>query len=166
MDGGAHGARALRQRLGEVGRLDVAVIGMLDGADEAIGLAERPDLLDLGRRQDVDLDADRLRDAGIVHVLVEAVLRAGEADVADLAEADMLPGLGLQLLVEADGIVVDLADRVAEVEERQQPRRMPGRAGGQLLPLEEHDVGPALLREVVEGRHADHAPADHHHAGC
>ena len=94
-------ARALGQRLGQVGRLDVAVIGMLDGAEDAVGLAERPDLLHLRGRQEVDLDADRLGDAGVVHELVPAVLRAGEADVGDLAEADILAGLRLERLVEA-----------------------------------------------------------------
>ena len=83
-DLGAAVARALGERLGEVGGLDIAVVGMLDRADDAVGLAERPDLLDLLGRQDVDLDADRLGDAGIVHELVPAVLGAGEADVGDL----------------------------------------------------------------------------------
>ena len=123
VDLGAERARALGERLGEVGGLDVAVVGVLDGADDAVGLAERPDLLDLVGRQHVDLDADRLGDAGVVHVLVPAVPRAGEADVGDLAEADILPGLGLERLVEADRVFVDLADRVAEVEERQEARR-------------------------------------------
>ena len=40
-------AGALGERLGEIGGLDIAVVGMLDGADDAIGLAQRPDLLDL-----------------------------------------------------------------------------------------------------------------------
>ena len=40
------------------------------------------------------------------------------------------------------------------------PGRMPGRAGGQLLALDQHDVGPALLGEVIERRDADDAAAD------
>ena len=97
-------------------------------------------------------DADRPRDAGVVHVLVPAIPGPREADVGDLAEADILSGLGLERLVEADRVFVDLADRVGEVEERQQPGRMPGRARGQLLPLDENDVGPALPGEVIERR--------------
>src|SRR5215212_4599142 len=38
---------------------------------------------------------------------------------------------------------------------------MPSRAGCQLLALDQDDVGPALLREVVERRDADDASADH-----
>jgi hypothetical protein len=39
---------------------------------------------------------------------------------------------------------------------------MPCRAGGQLLPLAEDDVGPALPGEVIERGDADNAAADHH----
>src|ERR1700733_4738186 len=39
---------------------------------------------------------------------------------------------------------------------------MPGRARGQLLALDEHAVGPTLLREMIECRDADYAPANHH----
>ena len=60
---------------------------------------------------------------------------------------------------------MDLADRVGQVEERQQARRMPGRAGGQLLALDQDDIGPALLGQVVERRDADHAAADDDRAG-
>ena len=65
-------ARAARQRLGEVGRLDVAVLGVLDRADDPVDVAERPDLLDLGGRQELHLDpADRRGDAGVIAILVQ-----------------------------------------------------------------------------------------------
>ena len=41
---------------------------------------------------------------------------------------------------------------------------MPGGAGGQLVALEQHGVGPAGLRQVVGDRGADRAAADHHRA--
>ncbi len=41
-----------------------------------------------------------------------------------------------------------------------QPRRVPGRAGGQLLALQQHDVGPAELGEVIGDRTAGDAAAD------
>ena len=165
VDFGAERAGAPGEGLGEVGGLDVAVVGVLDGAEKAVSLAERPDRLDLVRRQHVDLDADRPRHAGVIHVLVPAVAGAGEADVGDFPEADILAGLGLEPVVECDRVFVDLAHRVGQVEQRQQPRRMPGRARGQLAPLDEHDVRPALLRQVIEGGDADDASADDHRAG-
>ena len=95
VDLGAAIARAARERLGEIGGLDIAVLGMPDGAEKAVGLAERPDLAHLPRRQEFDLDAaDRRGDAGVIFVFVQPVLRARETDVGDLAQADVEPGLG------------------------------------------------------------------------
>jgi hypothetical protein len=77
VDPSAAVAGALGERLGQVGGLDIAVIGMLDGAENALDIAQRPDLLDLIGGQKIDLDADGLGDAGVVHVLVPAVAGAG-----------------------------------------------------------------------------------------
>ena len=66
-------ARAPRQRLRQIGGLDIAVLRMLDRADDAVGVAERPDLLDLLGRQELHLDADRRRDARVILIFVEAV---------------------------------------------------------------------------------------------
>ncbi len=163
VDLGAAAARAFREGLRQIRRLDVAVARMPDGADHAIRLAERPELLDLCGRQHLDVDANGLGDALVGHELVEAVAGAGEADVRDLLEADRLAGLRFEGLVERDRVFVDLADRVAHVEERQKARRMPGRAGGELLALDEHDVAPALLGEMIERADADDPAADDDH---
>ncbi len=110
-------ARAARQRLSEVCRLDVAVLRVLDRADDPLDVAERPFLLDLGGGQELHLDpADRGGDAGVVAIFVEPVLGAREADVGNRPEPDVEAGLLLQRLVQRDGIFVDLSDRVAEVE--------------------------------------------------
>ena len=141
---------AAGEGLGEIGRLDVAVLGMLQRAQDAVRVAQRPDLLHLLGGQQLDLDAaDRLRDAGIVAVLVEPVGGAGEADVGHRPETDRLPRLGLERAVEVDRIFVDLTDRVAHVEQRQQAGRVPGRTGCQFLALDEDAVRPALLHEMV-----------------
>ena len=68
-----------------------------------------------------------------------------------------------KLLVEVDRVLVQLADAVAHVEKRQQPGGVPCRACGELGLLDQHDVGPAELRQVVEHAAADYAAADHHH---
>jgi hypothetical protein len=128
VDFGTARAGTLGHRLCQVGGLDIAVVGVLDRADDAVGLAQRPDLLHLFRCQDVDLDADRLGDAGIIHELVPAVGRTGEADVGDLREARMLAGLGFKFAIELHRILVNLADRIGHVEQRQQARGMPGGA--------------------------------------
>ena len=160
IDGRAAVPRAPRQSLGQVCRLDIAVRRMLDRADDAVDLAQRPDRLDLFGREEVDVYADRPRHTGIIPVLVHPVLGPGEAYIAHITEADVQFRLRLEGRIEAHGILVQLPDRIAEVEQRQETRRVPGRAGGQLLALQEHAVGEAELGQVIEGRHPHHAPAD------
>ncbi len=164
IDFGTTRTRPLGHGLGQVGWLDIAIIGMLNGADDAIGFAQRPDILELCRCEHVDLHADRLGDTGVIHELVPAVGRAGEPDVGDLAEAGMLAGFGLELAIELHRILVNLANRIGHVEQRQEARGMPGGTGGQFLALDQDDIAPALLGEVVKRADAHHATADHHHA--
>ena len=45
-----------------------------------------------------------------------------------------------------------------------EPRRMPARAGSELPALEEDDIGPPELREVIGDARAGHAAADDHRA--
>jgi hypothetical protein len=130
---------------------------MLDGADDPVDVAERPDRLDVSRRQEADVDPDRARHPGIVAVLVHPVGGAGQADVRDPPEADALAGLRLQRRIEADRIFVQLADRVAQIEQRQQAGGVPSGAGGELVALQQHDVAPAEPGQVVERADADHA---------
>ena len=161
IDLGAPVARAARQRLREIGGLDIAVLRMPDGANEALGLAQGPDLLDLRGRQELHLDADRRGDAGVIAVLVHAVLRARKANVRDLPQPDIEPRFRAERLVERDRIFVDLAHRIGKVEQRQQACRMPGRAGGQFLALDENAVAPALLGQMIKRGDADDAASDH-----
>ena len=82
-----------------------------------------------------------------------------------LWKAHGLAGLALQLLIEIDAVFMQLADRVAHVEERQQTGGMPGRAVREIHLLEQHRVGPALLGQVIEDADADDAAADDDHTG-
>ena len=113
-------AGAAREGLGEVGGLDVPVLGVDDGADEPVHLTERPDRPDLARGQELDADPDGARDPGMEPVLVHAVAVRRETDVADRPETDVLPRLALELGVQPHRVLVDLPDAVAHVEQRQQ----------------------------------------------
>ena len=76
VDFGSAFARAARQRLRQIGGLDVTVLEVLDCADDSVDIAERPDVLDLAWREEFDLDADRLRDARVIIVLIHPVARS------------------------------------------------------------------------------------------
>jgi hypothetical protein len=67
--------------------------------------------------------------------------------------------------IQADRILVHLADGITHIEQGQEAGRVPSGARGELLALDQHAVGPAELSQVIQRRHADDAAADHHRAG-
>ena len=46
---------------------------------------------------------------------------------------------------------MNLPDRIAHIKERQQAGGVPGRTGGELFALQQHNIGPALFGQVIEG---------------
>ena len=114
----APGSRALGECHGDVNRRDMTVGWVPQRPDQAVHVADRPELLDLVDADQVAFDTDRLGGALIVSILIHAFAVAGEAKVAVDVQPHRLTGLGLQGLVELDGILMQLADRVAHIEER------------------------------------------------
>ena len=86
----------------------------------------------------------------------------GERDAARQVDRAVLAGTLLDLLVELHRVLLELGDVGVAVERVHAARRVPGRAGGQLLALDQHHVGPAVLGEVEQHRRADDATSDHH----
>ena len=164
IDLGAEVAGTDGHGLGHVGGLDIAVAGMLDGADQPVDIAQGPDFLDVGRSQEFDLDTDGLGHAGILMIFVHAVAVHGQANIADLAEAHRLSRFRLQPLIELDRVFVDLPNRIAHIEQRQQSRRVPGRAGRQFIALHQHHIRPTLPGQLVQRGDAHNSAANHNHA--
>ena len=63
--------------------------------------------------------------------------------------------------VQVTGVPAEEQGRlVGHTRRGDQPGRVPGGPGGQLVLLKQHDVGPAQVREMVGNAAADHAAAD------
>ena len=162
IDLGAHVPGTLGECLGNVGRRNVAVVGIVDAAEQVRARRHQgPELLNLLRSQDLGVNTLGLGDAGIAQVLVHAVAAVGDPQLAALVEADRLACLGLQSFIDFDGLGDDPAEAVAEAVERQKTRGMPGRARRQFGPLQQDDVGPAAFCQAIENIGAD-APATNH----
>ena len=129
--------RAFGQRLSQISGLDIAVVGMLDCTDDASGVAQRPDVLDLIGGQEIDVHPDRLGDSSVIMIFVEAVLAGGQTDVRNSRKADIQSGFRLEAGVQTDRILVQLAHRIAEIEQWQQAGGVPRRARGQLFAFEQ-----------------------------
>ena len=160
VDGRAALAGTPGEGLGQVRGLDVTVRRVLDGAEQIIGLGQRPDGFHLVRGQEVHLHPDGAGDTGIIAVLVHPIPGPGQADVGDVAKADVQFGLCLEGRVEAYRVLVHLADGIAEIEQGQEPRRVPGGAGRQFPALDQHTVCPAHTGQVIERADPDNSPAE------
>ena len=159
------GACAGGERVGQIDRRHMAVMRVEERACQSLRISERPKRADFVGSDHLERHPDSVRRAAIFPILVHTVAVGCEPEVAGDVKAHVLAGLGFERLVQIDRVFVDLADAVAHVEERQQARCMPGRAGRQFRLLQQHGIRPAEFREVVGDRHADAAAADNHCPG-
>jgi hypothetical protein len=159
-------ARALGEGLGDVGRARLAVGRKKGGADEVRDVHQRPHGLRLGRGEEVHLHAEALRRGGEALELDPAVLVAGEPQATGHLPAGGEPRLGIEPLVEIDRVFEHLGDRGRRAQLPDQTRGMPCRTGGDLVLLEEHDIGVVIARQVISRGAADDAAADHHEPGA
>ena len=151
---------ALDVGAGDAGRVDVALDRVVERADEVLRIEQREEVARLGRRDEVELHA-QVAPAGLGHAQeVHAHLGVGEHQAARQVDRAVLAADALDLLVELDRVLLEPRHVRVAVERVHAARRVPGRAGRQLAPLEEHDVGPAELRQVVQDAGADDAAAD------
>ena len=95
-----------------------------------------------------------------------AVLVAGKPQAAGHLPAGFEPGLLVKRLIEIDRIFEHLGDRGRGAQLPDEARRMPGRAGCQLVLLEKNDIGLVVARQMIGGRAADDAAADHDDLGA
>ena len=119
-------------RLRHVGRSDVPVVRMVKRSDQPLRVAQRPERGDVLRRDDLERDTDRVGRTAVLAVLVHPLLVGRESQVSRHMEADILAGLSGQGLVEIDRVLVQLADAVTHVEQREETGGMPRRTCGQL----------------------------------
>src|SRR4029077_3615781 len=127
------------------------VLRVIEPAENALAaLDERPQLPYLGRTQDMSIDT-RCRSFGdMPAVLVEPPRIRGDPKRSALMPTHGLPGFRLQALVDLDCFEHEPAVVVAVRIERNETGGVPGRPGGELGALEQHDIGPTATRQAVE----------------
>ena len=155
-------ARAASEGLRDVGRVGLPVSGQERRAHDIVHRHEWPQLLGLARREQVHLQAERGRRRRLALHLVPPLLVAGEAQAAVHLPARRQPGLGLELLVQGDGVAEQLGDVRARAQLADEAGRMERGTRRELVPLDEHRVGPAEAGQVVGGGAPDDAAADDH----
>ena len=143
--------------------VDASLVGIVESADEVLLLEQRVQLLRLGDGDDVHVHAE-VPAAGLRHAQpVESLGGVGQHQSAGQVDAALLTGFGLDLAVQVDGVLLQARNVGITVEGVHPTGGVPRRTGSQLLALEEDDVGPACLGEVVENAGADDTASDHDH---
>ena len=98
MDFRAAGACALAQRHGQIRRRDVAVVGMIEGADDfrrggaVAKLDERPQIPHLLRSDHLEGHTDGVRRTAVLLVLIHAFAACGQPQIPGDMETDILAG--------------------------------------------------------------------------
>ena len=161
LDPGTAPARDRGHRHGPAGGIGVPVARRVGAQQHAFGVEQRVQPGDLVGADQVALRADAAQHALHVAEPVDLIFVGREPDRAAAMPARGLTRFGLQALVKPGGVEMRLRHVEAADEVRDQPGRVPGRARGELALLDQHDIGPPLLDEVVKERDPHHAAADH-----
>ena len=154
---------AVGQREGQLAGVEVAVLRQEGRAQHAVGAHRWEHLLRLCRPR---RSRSAARSSWPSRPGAAAPPCAGFDDARRSPPSSCQPGSlpvsSRQVGVKADGVLHHLgqADRRAELAD--QPGRVPCGAVGEPVLLDQHDVRPAQLGEVVEDAAAPHAAADHH----
>ena len=155
---GAGGKRVRGER-----RIDVPVVGLVNCTEHPVDARQRVDAGQLLGSENVKPVAEERPEPLHVPELGHTLDRAGDAKCSARMEAGRFAGLGgKDVAVQAHRSRTHLHDGRVVREVGAEAGRVPGRAGGELALLDEHDVAPAARGEVVGEGDTHDAPADDH----
>ncbi len=160
----AHRPCAGRERVGELGGIDLAVGRQVRRTHDPVGDHQREQLLGLGSGDLLQLEARCGCPPGLPRDLLPPLLRRGEADRSALHPAGRVV-TRLQRAVELDAVAVHRRQRGVGPQLADQPGGVERRAARELVAVEHHDVALAGECQVVGHRAAAHASPDDDDAG-
>ena len=149
MDLGAALPGARRIGVGHARGVDMSSVRLVHDEDYPFEIEQRVHLRRLGQSDLVEADVELTRLGLLDAQLVRPVRRAGEIKGAGTVYAAGLTRLAFQLIVELHGVVLQAGDVVVVVQAVDAGRRVPGRARGELASLQQDDVGPTELGEMI-----------------
>ena len=169
-DLGARHPRALGQRHGDIGRVALPVARQMHGTGDIADFHMGIHGAHFGGGDLMHLDAECAGNCRLAQQFLAPISGQAERDRPHLPHAGGNARLGLQLGVKFGRIFGQARHVLATAELTHQPCRMPCGATGQLFALEQHDIGPAQLGQMIGHRTTRDAAADDHRAcvgrGC
>ena len=131
----AHIGRASGHRIGQAGRVGVAVVHRPGAGNHAVDVVKRIELFNFGWVDDLHAEANVIRDALHGVEPIEISLLARNANTARGVPAHILTGLLFERGIQPITVVMNLGEVVVTDQARALPCRVPGRARGQLALL-------------------------------
>ena len=154
-----------RVGVGRAGGIDMAVAGVPERADELPGIEQRHVRVGFLGGDQLGIQAEiapaRMRQLEPF----QALRRAGQHVAARHMQAHRLLRCRLDLGVEVDGVFLQHGDIGVAIDGVHAAGSVPARPGGKLVALDQHDILPAALRQVVKHRRPDHPAADNDDLG-
>ncbi len=158
-------ARALGERLRQIGRVGLAVARQPGAAGEIVAAHDRPFRRALARAQQLAGDALSCRHRRHAAEYRHALRRPRHGEAAALLPARGKPGLGFEPRVQL-GAVADQARHVRmRAKLADEARRVPRRAARKPTLFQHRDIAPAELGQMIGDRAPDDAAADDDDAG-
>ena len=158
-------ARGLGISMRGAGRIEMAFQRMPHGTDEMLRIEQREMCLGFFHRDELGIHP-QIAVARMRHFQpVPTILVGNQHDAAGQMNAGGLAGNFLNLLVEIDGIFLQLRHIGITVQRMEPARRMPGGARGEHIALQQHHIFPPPLGEVIEHAGTDNTAADDHNPG-
>ena len=164
-DGDAARGGALGQRGRHTHRVGATLVGDVRRREDVVDRGDRRQLGHLGSGELDVVDAEPALEGALAAQRLEPLGRRGEVQVADRAEPCGVAGLGLEAGVEVAGVARHPQRRLVDHAcAGDQPGRVPRGPSGEVVALDEDDVGDPQRAEVVGDAAADHTPTDDDHA--
>ena len=164
-DLGAALAGAGSQRLRQAGGIEPAVGRQPDGPEDAVRRHQGESVACLRGRDQLQRQTERPRPADLALELLQPCLRRCQPERPDLVPRGIDARLGAEPPVQVGAVHHHLRQGHGASELADEAGRMERRAGCQLGPVDEDDVGPAQFGEVVGDRRPADAATDDHRAG-
>ncbi len=134
--------RRPRHGLGYIGGVDITVCRMENRTPQIICPHQRPAFLDLRGTKELMLDPNGFSCCGIQHIFIHPLLRLRHPQVAAPGKTGIQAGLILKPRIQLDRVIMNMAGRIAHVEQRQKPCGMPCRPGGQFVTFDQQRLPP------------------------
>ena len=155
-DGGSAHLGALGHGGGHADGICASLVGDIRTAHEVIDSGEGEELGDLLGGDDLVGDAEPDLEVPFAHKGLHARRRRGDRQVTDRTKAGRVTGLFFQSLVQISRVAAHPQRcLVVEASTRDETRSVPGRAGGEVVLLQEENIAHPQLGQVVGDRAAN-----------